>query len=162
MLNKIGNFWVDLEKVTFAGEEPNGDIRICFGRDHWIKISGSEKEYIAEAVVALDSAVGCTSVTKMNTEKEETLYGMDPEGRAGEESFPMPHSSPPNSDVCKRKDRLWTLTLKGIVKYLHLARCCPPGKSCRNIPFGHEPFPDCDKCWLSWFEETECPGEGDI
>lgn len=162
MMVKVANFWMDPEKITFAAQEPDDSLRICFVRDNWIKIPGDQKEYIAEAVAILDAAAGCTPVFKMNTEKKETLYGVDSEGRAVEESFPLPHSIPQESDACKRKDRLWALTLKGIVRYLHLARCCPPGKSCRDIPFGHEPFPDCDKCWLSWFDETECPGEADI
>lgn len=161
MMVKVANFWMDPEKITFAVQEPDDSLRICFVRDNWIEIPGEQKKYIAEAVAILDAAAGCTPVSKSNTERKEALYGVDSEGRAVEMPIPPPFSQPTEVPY-RRIDLLYSLSPEQIIKYLRLTRCCPPDRGCRNIPFGHEPFPDCDKCWLNWFGEFERPGEADI
>lgn len=158
---KIGNLWLNIEKVNMAHLDESGRLSIYFNQDAWLKVNGNEQpDKIKQLVACLDAAAGYTPAAKVEAEEGETLYGVAPDGRKIRETLRhMPDLNEPHP--LRRVDRLRYLTPKGIIKALHLTRICPPNKACEFIPHGDEPSPDCEQCWISWLWERDDLPDGD-
>lgn len=151
MMVKVAGFWMDMGKVTYACPEPDG-LRICFGQDHWMKISNNNREGIEEAVAVLDAAVGCAPVSKLNTEQQTLFSGVDKEGRTW---LGCKKAEPPQRTNLERLKGMGPMDfadwITSFLRFCEAHKACPPGRRGKSCPTGG----CCDECWAGWLMSGE-------
>lgn len=152
MMVKVANFWMDPEKITFAVQEPDDSLRICFVSDNWIEIPGEQKKYIAEAVAILDAAAGCTPVSKSNTEQQTLFSGV---GKKGRTWLGCKKAEPPQRTNLERLKDMGPMDfadwITSFLRFCEAHKACPPGMRGKSCPIGG----CCDKCWADWLMSGE-------
>lgn len=147
---KIGNLWLNIEKVNMAHLDESGRLSIYFNQNAWLKVNGNEQpDEIKQLVACLDAAAGCAPAAKVEAEKKMTFSGVDCEGRSWLGCSPVDRPS-------KAKTGLERIREMGIDELIELVEAnlgyiCPPplrgSKSChREIT--------CETCWREWLASS--------
>lgn len=142
---KLGEFWLNVEKVNMAVVDKHGTLTVYFSKDASVKIDGNVRpDEVKRIVACLDAAAGCTPAAKTEAEGGETLYGMAPDGQEIQETvLPMPEAKPTSGKT--HLDLVRELNAVDLANLL-IDGACPPSPS-EDCP--HE---DCVQCWVNWLE----------
>lgn len=144
---KLGEFWLNVEKVNMAVVDKHGTLTVYFSKDASVKIDGNVRpDEVKRIVACLDAASGYTPSAKESENEVVTFSGVDCEGRAW--LGPLPEDRPVKAKTGLEKIR--EMSPAELADMLVNAPCPPVFKDCERE--------DCEACWTKYLQG---PADGD-